>query len=150
MENGIPGVLEFLGRTGEGEAFRGHGDELVGGDSAGLQFIALFQQVPQAEVGGASFWWNKRSQSPDKINLLKLLGAEVTIVDTDGLGGSAVLTDCVPSKTLIATAEVMTEVAEAGEGAAPRSSPELLRAAVVDEGVLDDLADYNAMEGYDL
>lgn len=43
------------------------------------------------------------------------LGAEVTIVDSDGLGGSAVLTDCVPSKTLIATAEVMTEVAEAGE-----------------------------------
>ena len=38
------------------------------------------------------------------------LGAEVTIVDTDGLGGSAVLTDCVPSKTLIATAELMTEV----------------------------------------
>jgi len=42
------------------------------------------------------------------------LGAEVTIVDTDGLGGSAVLTDCVPSKTLIATAEVMSDVAEAG------------------------------------
>ena len=38
------------------------------------------------------------------------LGGEVTLVDTDGLGGSAVLTDCVPSKTLIATAEVMTEV----------------------------------------
>jgi pyruvate/2-oxoglutarate dehydrogenase complex dihydrolipoamide dehydrogenase (E3) component len=38
------------------------------------------------------------------------LGGEVTIVDSDGLGGSAVLTDCVPSKTLIATAEVMTEV----------------------------------------
>ncbi len=43
------------------------------------------------------------------------LGAEVTIVDTDGIGGSAVLTDCVPSKTLIATAEVMTEVENAGE-----------------------------------
>ena len=43
------------------------------------------------------------------------LGAEVTIVDTDGLGGSAVLTDCVPSKTLIATAEVMAEVAGAAE-----------------------------------
>jgi dihydrolipoamide dehydrogenase len=43
------------------------------------------------------------------------LGAEVTVVDTDGLGGSAVLTDCVPSKTLIATAEVMTEVEVAGE-----------------------------------
>src|SRR5689334_10476115 len=43
------------------------------------------------------------------------LGAEVTIVDTDGIGGSAVLTDCVPSKTLIATAEVMTELSEAAE-----------------------------------
>jgi len=35
------------------------------------------------------------------------LGADVTLVDRDGIGGSAVLTDCVPSKTLIATAEVM-------------------------------------------
>jgi pyruvate/2-oxoglutarate dehydrogenase complex dihydrolipoamide dehydrogenase (E3) component len=43
------------------------------------------------------------------------LGAEVTLVDRDGLGGSAVLTDCVPSKTLVATAEVMTEAAESGE-----------------------------------
>jgi NAD(P)H dehydrogenase (quinone) len=43
------------------------------------------------------------------------LGAEVTIVDTDGVGGSAVLTDCVPSKTLIATAEVMSELEGAAE-----------------------------------
>ena len=43
------------------------------------------------------------------------LGAQVTIVDTDGVGGSAVLTDCVPSKTLIATAEVMSELSEAAE-----------------------------------
>ncbi|MCW2851020.1 MAG: FAD-dependent pyridine nucleotide-disulfide oxidoreductase [Nocardioides sp.] len=43
------------------------------------------------------------------------LGAEVTVVDTDGIGGSAVLTDCVPSKTLIATAELMTDVAGAAE-----------------------------------
>ncbi len=43
------------------------------------------------------------------------LGAEVTVVDRDGLGGSAVLTDCVPSKTLIATAEVMTDTADSGE-----------------------------------
>ena len=35
------------------------------------------------------------------------LGAEVTIIDRDGLGGSAVLTDCVPSKALIATAGVI-------------------------------------------
>ncbi len=43
------------------------------------------------------------------------LGAEVTVVERDGLGGSAVLTDCVPSKTLIATAEVMTSVQESTE-----------------------------------
>ena len=30
------------------------------------------------------------------------LGARVTVVDSDGLGGACVLTDCVPSKTLIA------------------------------------------------
>ena len=33
----------------------------------------------------------------------------------DGLGGSAVLTDCVPSKTLIATAEVMTDVRQSAD-----------------------------------
>jgi len=43
------------------------------------------------------------------------LGGDVTLIDTDGLGGSAVLTDCVPSKTLIATAEVMTEVKGSAE-----------------------------------
>jgi len=43
------------------------------------------------------------------------LGAEVTVVDRDGLGGSAVLTDCVPSKTLIATSELMTAVQGATE-----------------------------------
>ena len=36
------------------------------------------------------------------------------MVDSDGLGGSAVLTDCVPSKTLIATAELMTDVVGRG------------------------------------
>jgi pyruvate/2-oxoglutarate dehydrogenase complex dihydrolipoamide dehydrogenase (E3) component len=43
------------------------------------------------------------------------LGAEVVVVDSDGLGGSAVLTDCVPSKTLIATAELMTDLSTAPE-----------------------------------
>jgi len=43
------------------------------------------------------------------------LEAEVTVVDTDGVGGSAVLTDCVPSKTLIATAELMAEMGGAQE-----------------------------------
>ncbi len=43
------------------------------------------------------------------------LGAQVTVVDSDGIGGSAVVTDCVPSKTLIATAELMTDLAGAPE-----------------------------------
>jgi len=36
------------------------------------------------------------------------LGADVTVVDSDGLGGACVLTDCVPSKSLIETANAMT------------------------------------------
>ena len=43
------------------------------------------------------------------------LGAQVTIVDRQGIGGAAVLTDCVPSKTLIATADVMTAFEAAPE-----------------------------------
>ncbi|HEX4190649.1 MAG TPA: NAD(P)H-quinone dehydrogenase [Marmoricola sp.] len=43
------------------------------------------------------------------------LGAETVVIDSDGVGGSAVLTDCVPSKTLIATAELMTDLATAPE-----------------------------------
>ncbi|WP_144661981.1 NAD(P)H-quinone dehydrogenase [Paenarthrobacter nicotinovorans] len=43
------------------------------------------------------------------------LGAHVTVVERAGLGGSAVLTDVVPSKTLIATADLMTRVGEADE-----------------------------------
>ncbi|MBC7630809.1 NAD(P)H-quinone dehydrogenase [Aeromicrobium sp.] len=43
------------------------------------------------------------------------LGAEVTLVEREGLGGSTVLTDCVPSKTLIATSDLLTEVGTAGE-----------------------------------
>jgi dihydrolipoamide dehydrogenase len=41
------------------------------------------------------------------------LGANVTIVERQGLGGSAVLTDVVPSKTLIATADTMTRFTDA-------------------------------------
>jgi len=38
------------------------------------------------------------------------LGADVTIVDADGLGGSCVLTDCVPSKTLIESSTTMASL----------------------------------------
>jgi NAD(P)H dehydrogenase (quinone) len=43
------------------------------------------------------------------------LGADVTLVERDGPGGSTVLTDCVPSKTLIATSDLLTEVESAAE-----------------------------------
>ena len=67
------------------------------------------------------------------------LGADVTVVDRDGLGGAAVLTDVVPSKTLIATAEVMTLVGESGElgvrfGAGQADGQ---RAVAVDLGVVN-------------
>src|SRR5690625_7059399 len=39
-------------------------------------------------------------------------GAETTIVEQRGIGGAAVLTDVVPSKTLIATADVLDLVAD--------------------------------------
>ncbi len=41
------------------------------------------------------------------------LGGEVTLIERDALGGAAVPSDCVPSKTLIATAEVMVRIESA-------------------------------------
>jgi len=38
------------------------------------------------------------------------LGADVTVVDADGLGGACVLTDCVPSKTLIESSTTMVSL----------------------------------------
>lgn len=43
------------------------------------------------------------------------LGAETVLVERSGVGGSAVLTDVVPSKTLIATADAAVAVGEAAE-----------------------------------
>ncbi len=43
------------------------------------------------------------------------LGADVTLVERQGVGGSAVLTDVVPSKTLIATAEAAGAIGDAAE-----------------------------------
>jgi dihydrolipoamide dehydrogenase len=43
------------------------------------------------------------------------LGADVTLVERNGVGGSAVLTDVVPSKTLIATAEATNGIRNASE-----------------------------------
>jgi len=41
------------------------------------------------------------------------LGAEVTLIEQSGIGGNAVLTDVVPSKTLIATAEAAQQIQSA-------------------------------------
>ncbi|TWE12065.1 dihydrolipoamide dehydrogenase [Rudaeicoccus suwonensis] len=54
------------------------------------------------------------------------LGAKITIIEKDGLGGAAVLTDCVPSKALIATSDFLSRFASAG------------RLGVGFEGTLDD------------
>lgn len=43
------------------------------------------------------------------------LGADVTIIEDKGFGGSAVLTDVVPSKTLIASADLMARISEAAD-----------------------------------
>jgi dihydrolipoamide dehydrogenase len=43
------------------------------------------------------------------------LGADVTIVERKGVGGSAVLTDVVPSKTLISTAEAANAIGQAAD-----------------------------------
>ncbi|WP_018635431.1 NAD(P)H-quinone dehydrogenase [Parafrankia elaeagni] len=52
------------------------------------------------------------------------LGATVTVIDSDGIGGACVLTDCVPSKALIATSETMTNFAMAPAlGVRPHGDP---------------------------
>ncbi|MBR7743524.1 NAD(P)H-quinone dehydrogenase [Phycicoccus sp. BSK3Z-2] len=43
------------------------------------------------------------------------LGARVTVVERSGIGGASVLTDCVPSKTLISTAEYMNDIGVASD-----------------------------------
>ena len=43
------------------------------------------------------------------------LGAEVTLVEDMSLGGNCTMTDAIPSKTLLTTADAMLEVARAEE-----------------------------------
>lgn len=53
------------------------------------------------------------------------LGAQVTIMDRDGLGGSSVLSDCVPSKALIATSVAMTSTNDAAALGLTRTLPQV-------------------------
>ncbi|ROS76965.1 dihydrolipoamide dehydrogenase [Cellulomonas sp. PhB143] len=58
------------------------------------------------------------------------LGADVTVVERQGLGGAAVLTDVVPSKTLIATADWMTTAEAASDlGVRPHAAAGVAREA---------------------
>jgi pyruvate/2-oxoglutarate dehydrogenase complex dihydrolipoamide dehydrogenase (E3) component len=55
------------------------------------------------------------------------LGADVTVVDRSGLGGACVLTDCVPSKALIATADARTRYVEqvGASSGRPAAAPDI-------------------------
>jgi len=53
------------------------------------------------------------------------LGADVTVVDRAGLGGACVLWDCVPSKTLCSTAEVVTWMEAAPALGLARARPQI-------------------------
>lgn len=64
------------------------------------------------------------------------LGADVTIVDRDGLGGSAVLTDVVPSKGLISVADVLTRFRESERLGIDTNSPITVDMAQVNERLL--------------
>ena len=86
------------------------------------------------------------------------LGAEATIVDADGLGGACVLTDCVPSKTLIESSTTMTSLARAaslGIELADGSNPELgvdapalyTRIKALAAAQSNDIAEHVAAEG---
>ncbi len=64
------------------------------------------------------------------------LGAEVTLIESDGVGGACVLYDCVPSKTLIATSEKVTAFRDApAVGVSTASSEVTVQLAVVNERV---------------
>lgn len=74
------------------------------------------------------------------------LGAEVTLVERVGVGGSAVITDVVPSKTLIATADAASAISEAtdlgvqffarGEDGKPRKPEVAINLAAVNKRLL--------------
>ncbi|WP_062465827.1 NAD(P)H-quinone dehydrogenase [Demequina maris] len=62
-------------------------------------------------------------------------GADVTLIERHGLGGNAVLTDVVPSKTVIATAEWLTIAGRASElGIRRHDGDEIARDLTVDMG----------------
>ena len=85
------------------------------------------------------------------------LGAEVTLMERDGPGGSAVLTDCVPSKTLIATSDLLDGGRSAAELGVDVPTDARVNMAAVNERVLklaqaqsDDIADRLRISGVEV
>jgi dihydrolipoamide dehydrogenase len=68
------------------------------------------------------------------------LGAEVVVIDRDGLGGSCVLTDCVPSKTLIATSERVSAFRDAARVGVDLAGADMSLDLVAVNGRIKDLA----------
>jgi dihydrolipoamide dehydrogenase len=66
------------------------------------------------------------------------LGADVTVVDREGIGGACVLTDCVPSKTLIATSDRVTAFRDAPRvGVGTRDTEAVVDLTVVNARIKD-------------
>ncbi|MFL6089231.1 MAG: NAD(P)H-quinone dehydrogenase [Aeromicrobium sp.] len=85
------------------------------------------------------------------------LGAEVTLIERDGPGGSAVLTDCVPSKTLIATSDLLDGGRSAAELGIDVPAEAQVNLAAVNERVLglakaqsDDIAERLKVSGVEV
>jgi NAD(P)H dehydrogenase (quinone) len=78
----------------------GHGRGTVGGGGATEWGIVSEPGVDVAILGGGPGGYEAALVAAQ-------LGARVAVVEEHGLGGACVLTDCVPSKTLIATSETM-------------------------------------------
>src|SRR3954467_1414002 len=55
------------------------------------------------------------------------LDAEVTVVEADGAGGACVLSDCVPSKTFIASSDVVTAFRHGGDLGVRSDNPDAVR-----------------------
>ncbi len=58
------------------------------------------------------------------------LGADVTVIEPDGAGGACVLSDCVPSKTFIASSEIVTGYRDTDEFGVDAGVPTVHAAAV--------------------
>lgn len=86
------------------------------------------------------------------------LGATVTVVEAGGIGGACVLTDCVPSKTLIATSDRVTALRDAPRvGVGSAGTPVRIDLAAVNARIRDlaaqqseDISSRLAAEGVDI